>query len=269
MKKEKIFYLLGLVIFLIAIAVGVSFLIRDKASRDDAEQTLDELATEVNDVKKTAEESEDLYSSLGITISEKNLDWNELHKKNADIYAWITVTDTTIDYPVLQHSYNNAYYLDHNIDGSTGYPGCIYTEDYNAKDFSDLNTVLYGHNLKDKTMFSSLHNFEDEETFNKDQYIYVYTESDVFVYKIFAAYEFKSDHLILNYDYSNEYVYEQYIKDIFNVADKGYGPANIKSGVEVTKEDKIITLSTCTSDHDSSQRYLVAGVLIDPNKESK
>ena len=118
------------------------------------------------------------------------------------------------------------------------------------------------HNLKDKTMFSSLHNFEDEATFSEDQYIYIYTESKVLVYQVFGAYEFNNNHLLLNYDYDNEYAYEQYIKDIFNVASAGYGPSNIRDDVSVTKDDRIITLSTCTSDHDSNERYLVVGVLV-------
>ena len=131
------------------------------------------------------------------------------------------------------------------------------------KDFTDTNTVLYGHNLKDKTMFSSLHNFEDEDVFNQDNYIFVYTEDYVYVYQIFAAYEYDSLHLLVNFDYSNEYVYQDYLDSIF----EGTGrESNVKTDVEVTTEDKIITLSTCTSDHNSNYRYLVAGKLLNPKK---
>lgn len=269
MKKSSIKYILAFIAFLVVIAIGLFLLLKDNASRDTANEQMENLTEAVNDVDESDSDEEEIeegpYSILGIEIPDKNLNWDDLHAENEDIYAWITVTDTTIDYPVLQHPSDNTYYLNHNLDGSSGYPGCIYTEDYNAKDFSDCNTVLYGHNLKDKTMFSSLHNYEDEETFEKDQYIYIWTEdSDVLVYKVFAAYEYNSNHLLLNYDYDNEYVYEQYLKELFNVGAKGYGVANIKDDIEVTKEDKIITLSTCTSDHNSAQRFLVVGVLIDP-----
>ena len=84
---------------------------------------------------------------------------------------------------------------------------------------------------------------------------------------MFAAYEFNNRHLLLNYDYDNEYVFEQYIKDIFNVESKGYGVANIKSNIEVDKDDRIITLSTCTADHNSNQRFLVVGVLVEQEDE--
>ncbi|GFI18631.1 hypothetical protein IMSAG249_00815 [Lachnospiraceae bacterium] len=202
-----------------------------------------------------------LSSKPDVTVTGKNLDWDALHKENADIYAWISVPGTTVDYPVLQHPTSNAYYLNRNMDGSKGYPGCIYTENYNSKDFSDLHTVVYGHNLKDKTMFSTLHNFGKDKLVQEPHYIYVYTESGVFTYEIFAAYEFPAIHLLVNYDLTNEYVYAQYIKDILNMDSTNARVANIRHDIEVTEKDKIITLSTCTTDHDASLRFLVVGVL--------
>lgn len=206
----------------------------------------------------------DRLEEAGIEIPDKALDWDALHEKNGDIYAWIYVPDTTVDYPVLQHPTDNSYYLNHNMDGTKGYPGCIYTEDFNSKDFSDIHTVIYGHNLKDKTMFSSLHNFEDEELFNEDHYIFIYTEDYVFVYRIFAAYEFDSLHLLDNYDYTNEYVYEDYLRQIYQTTDR---VANVRADIQVTTEDKIVTLSTCTADHDSNRRFLITGVLVNPREQ--
>ncbi len=192
-------------------------------------------------------------------VPAKLLDWDALHTTNKDIYAWITVPGTIVDYPIVQHPKKNAWYLNHNLDGTKGYPACIYTENYNRKDFTDRNTVIYGHNLKDGTMFSSLHNFEDAEFFAEEHYIYVYTQERTLVYRVFAAYEFPAIHLLLNFDLKNDYTYEQYLKDIS--AGKGR-IANIREDIEVTTGDQIITLSTCTSDHNADYRYLVAGVLV-------
>lgn len=192
----------------------------------------------------------------------KNLDWDELAEVNPDIYAWIYVPDTSVDYPILQHPTNNAYYLNYNIDGTYGFPGCIYTENYNSKDFTDPNTLIYGHNMDDDTMFSTLHVFRDKAMVDEDHYIYIYTPDKVLVYEIFAAYEYPSLHLILNYDYSNIYIYEQYLRNLFNVAHTGARVANVRDDIEVTSDNRIVTLSTCTTDHDSTKRFLVAGVLI-------
>ena len=89
------------------------------------------------------------------------VDFAGMWETNEDVYAWITVPGTVIDYPILQHATDNTYYLNYNIDGSYGYPGCIYTENMNSKEFTDNNTVIYGHNMKNGTMFAGLHKFED------------------------------------------------------------------------------------------------------------
>ena len=265
-KDKKTIWLILFILFLIILIAAVVILFIQHKGREAANDSYGQLQEEVNDVSDT-EDTETVADTendalAGIEIPEKNLDWDALHEENEDIYAWIYVPNTTVDYPVLQHPTDNSYYLNYNIDGSKGYPGCIYTEDYNSKDFTDINTVLYGHNLKDKTMFSSLHNFEDDDLFNQDNYIFIYTEDYVYVYQIFAAYEYESLHLLVNFDYTNEYVYQDYLDSIFeNTTGR---ESNVRQDVEVTTEDKIITLSTCTSDHNSSYRYLVAGKLLNP-----
>ena len=81
---------------------------------------------------------------------------------NPDVYAWIDVPGTEISYPVLQSAEDNSYYLEHTIEGEKTLPGAIYSENYNSKDFSDYNTILYGHNMRNGTMFAGpLHDFED------------------------------------------------------------------------------------------------------------
>lgn len=196
---------------------------------------------------------------LGIPIPEKEVDFGQLQGEvNPDIYAWIYLPDTAIDYPVLQHPTDNAYYLNYNLDGSRGYPGCIYTEYYNAKDFTDPNTVVYGHNMKNGTMFAGLHRFEDSEYFAEHPYVYVYTEEKLYVYEIFAAYEGGDEHILYSHDFSSEYVYREYLEDIFSIRSMN---SNIKEGTEVTAGSRILTLSTCVANK-PDRRYLVQGVLI-------
>lgn len=230
------------------------------AQTEQTEQTEERRLPEQTDVSADQKDPEPVEEAVKQTVTvqtpAKSLDWEALHSRNPDIYAWIYVPDTGVDYPVVQHPTDNGYYLNHNLDGSKGYPGCIYTENFNRRDFSDVHTVLYGHNLKDKTMFSTLHNFEDPQLLQTDHYIYLYTEEAVFAYRIFAAYEFSAIHLLDNFDYTNEYVYEDLLKQIRQAT------GNIRQDVEVTAKDRIITLSTCTADHDAARRYLVTGVLV-------
>ena len=197
-----------------------------------------------------------LMTKYGIEVPEKNIDFDAMHREiSEDIYAWIYIPNTHIDYPVFQHPTDNSYYLEHNIDGSEGYPGCIYTENYNAKDFSDPHTVIYGHNMRDTTMFSDLHLYEDEEFFENNRYVYIYTEYMVYVYKIFAAYQTNNAHQLLNYDFSNKNTVKSYLE---NTASRMEEPKVYDEDTVFSEDDQILTLSTCVmKERQFHLRYLV------------
>ncbi len=187
------------------------------------------------------------------------IDFAYLKTLNEDIYAWITVPGTVIDYPVLQHPTDDAYYLHHNLDGSYGYPGCIYTESLNAKNFTDPNTVIYGHNMKAGTMFAQLHEFEDRDFFDANREVLVYLPKKTLRYEIFAAYVYDDRHLLYSFDFSDQEVYASYLKSIYDIRDMS---ANIDKGITVTEENKIITLVTCMAgEANAEKRLLVQAVL--------
>ena len=183
--------------------------------------------------------------------------FGELQAVNPDVYAWITVPGTEIDYPILQHASDNSYYLMHNIDGSYGYPGCIYTENLNSKDFTDNNTVIYGHNMKNGSMFAQLHKFEDADFFKENREVLIYLPEEILHYTIFAAHIYDDRHLLYSFDFSDPEVYEKYLESIFNIRDMS---ANIDKDITVTKEDQIITLVTCIGSQPNN-RLLVQAVL--------
>ncbi len=191
----------------------------------------------------------------------RRIDFADLQENtNADIYAWIYIPDTVIDYPVLQHATDDTYYLNYNIDGSKGYPGCIYSEMANAKDFSDFLTVLYGHNMKNGTMFNGLHQFEDAAFFEEHPYIYIYcADGRTLRYQIFAAYKHSDEHLLKSYTFLNSFAKQSYIDSVLEQKNM---VCNLREDVEVTPESNILTLSTCVSG-ESSKRYLVQAVFID------
>lgn len=199
-------------------------------------------------------------ASAGYTLSDKSVDIASLQEDvNGDIYAWITVPGTVIDYPVLQHPEEMDYYLEYNLDGTKGYPGCIYTQRMNGKEWEDPNTVLYGHNMKNGTMFAGLHKFEDETFFEENRYIYIYTEDNrILVYEIFAAYVSGNEHLLMSYDIYTDTGFQSYLDSISGHTGSG---CHFLEDKELTSEDKIITLSTCISGQ-ATKRYLVQGVLV-------
>jgi len=198
--------------------------------------------------------------------AENPIDFAAWQAYNPDVYAWIYVPGTSVNYPILQNGPDKTdpyYYLDYNIDGTKGYPGCIYTETTNSKDFSDMHTVLYGHNMHagykykgiDGTMFRTLHQFEDRAFFDTYRYFYVYTPTEVLTYEIFAAYTYDDRHLLNSYALDRDGVFQEYINNIY-LQKKGH----IREDAEtVTAADKILTMETCTGN--DSTRWLVVGVL--------
>lgn len=187
------------------------------------------------------------------------VDFEGMWEINEDVYAWITIPGTNIDYPILQHATDHSYYLNYNIDGSYGFPGCIYTENLNSKDFQDNNTLIYGHDLKAGTMFSQLHKFRDKAFFEENTKVYIYTPEEELTYTIFAAYLFDDRHLMYSFDFANKEVYASYLDMILNMRSMD---ALIREDVTVTVEDKIITLETCAHNQ-PDKRLLVQAVLED------
>lgn len=227
------------------------------AADDETQQTSQEETTVEEETSQTIASTQ-AEEETAYAIPERNLDFNVLWEENEDIYAWITIPDTNIDYPILQHPTEPDYYLDYNIDGTKGYPGCIYSQYLNSKDFSDFNTVLYGHNMRIGTMFANLHKYEDEEFFETHPYVYIYTPQNVLVYQIFASCVFPDTHLLYGYDLDTVSGRKSYLADLYacDGAKDHFNPA-----VEVDADSHILTLSTCIGS-DAAHRYLVSAVLV-------
>ncbi|MEE0265959.1 MAG: class B sortase [Acutalibacteraceae bacterium] len=187
------------------------------------------------------------------------INFTKLWEINTDLYAWIQIPDTMINYPIAQYpGDDNTYYLNHNMFKESAFAGCIYTEKANSKDFDDRNTVLYGHNMLNGSMFRALHDFRNKDFFDKNQYIYVYLPDRTLKYHIFSAYEYDDRHILDAFNFKDNEVYQKYLKYAQNPTSTVH--RNTRD-LKLNVNDKIITLSTCFGDVTTS-RYLVQGVLI-------
>jgi len=186
------------------------------------------------------------------------IDFQQLQQENSDIYAWIRIPDTTVDYPILQSETDNDYYLFHTPEGKSGYPGSIYTENYNSKDFQDFNTVIYGHKMRNHTMFADLEYYEDIDYLKQHNMITIYTPDHIRTYQVFAAVTYDNRHIMYSFDFVNKEQRQAYLDSLKAVRNMA---TCWDDSVNVTTEDKIITLSTCNGN--DKQRFLVEAVLID------
>lgn len=275
-KRNRIISVLLFIAFLAcAIWIAVYFVNINHADREMEQIKEEYVKEEVVDVEtdtepetaKGAEEPEPVIemdgrvqlSLDGFEEGKKTIDFVALKEQNEDIYSWITIPGTAIDYPIVQRADELDYYLNHNLDHSTGYPGCIYTQNMNSTDWMDNNTVIYGHNMKNGTMFAGLHNYRDPEFFEQYPYIYIYTETEIRVYQIFAAYEVTDAHLLLTYNTEDANSFGWYLDGIMDNEETLSDHYNKTLGLN--SEDKIISLETCISSK-PTMRYLIQAVLV-------
>ena len=280
MKKIKKPVWIAILIICVAVIIGsVIFLINyfrppveDSLSRDDfteatsessSDQPTETAAPTVAPTQKpTATKT---LSTFGQKLAPPPEDWStlsfdELMKKNPDIYAWLYIPNTNVDYPVCQSSDgNDDFYLDHNIYKEYQFSGTIYSQSLNKRDFNDPVTVLYGHNMLNGSMFASLHNFEDDDFFKKNNTAFVITKDKLLTYLIYSAYTYDDRHILYSFKMDDEASLRSYQE---TTLDPRSYDKQVRKGVTLNKDNKILTLSTCTNDGGNT-RYLVQGVLVD------
>jgi len=187
-------------------------------------------------------------------------DFDILKAENEDVFAYIALPDTIIDYPILA-SEKEDYYLDHNLDHSTGYPGCLYIQNCNSKDLNDHLTIVYGHNMKNGTMFGCLKEYADANFRQEHPYFFIYQENRVLIYEVSVISHISTSHLLAE-DYvkkDGKWVFDAFdggeiSRMLYRVREEDPGHAYIGTP-EPTEEDHMMVLSTCGE----GRRFIVVG----------
>lgn len=247
--KKNLKKCIGVLLLTMAL-LCIVYIIRYKVEKSQNAVIYTRLQRQVFDEQKYIYMGEDYISPI---------DFNKLWEVNEDIYAWITIPDTQINYPIVQSPDDDGYYLNHTIDGQEGYPGSIYTESCNSKDFTDYNTVIYGHNMKDGSMFQGLHDYEDDQYLKDHPYIEIYTPDKEYKYQIFAVVVYSNVHILKGYDFSKTEQRQMFLDSVYSSRSM---ENSFDLSVNVDTDSKILTLSTCIGGRPES-RLLVEAVLID------
>lgn len=182
-----------------------------------------------------------------------NVDFNELLKKNPDTVGWIKVEGTKVNYPVVQ-STDNDYYLSHAFNKTANQGGWIFA-DYrvNFKDFGK-NTIIYGHNMNNKTMFGSIPNmlYNSYLSNSSNYYIKISTPTSNSVWKVFSIYTVDPQTYYLKTNFKSE-PYSKFLSTLKSRSIYNFG-------IDVSENDKILTLSTC--DNTGTKRVAVHAKMI-------
>lgn len=184
------------------------------------------------------------------------VDFDKLKSVNEDVVGWIYVDALPdISYPIVKGK-DNQTYLHQTYEKNYNFAGTIFVDYENSGDFSDCNTLVYGHNMKNGSMFGHLKKFrEDDRLYKQDKYFWILTPERNYRYEIISAYTtgVNSDTYTLFKGPGEEF--EKYLETI-----KGYSEIQTDD-TDLTIKDKIVTLSTCTGNE--STRFVVQGKRVD------
>lgn len=171
------------------------------------------------------------------------VDFNKLKEQNNETIAWLKVNNTNVEYPVVKAD-NNSFYLNHSFDKSKNSAGWIFADYRNKFDNTDKNIIIYGHNMRDNSMFGSLKNILNSDWYDNEENVNItlYTESEKCIYKVFSVYKIESEDYYIKTEFSNDSEFEKFIKTLKKRSIKDFN-------IDVSQDDNILTLSTCANNN--------------------
>ena len=180
-----------------------------------------------------------------------NMDFQALQEVNSDVKGWVLVPGTKISYPILKGR-NNEHYLWYSWRDTKNSCGSIFMECTNRSDFTDFNTILYGHRMNNQSMFGILHSFRKQSYYEAHPCVYISTKSGTYRYDIFAAYEVSVQGDTYRLGFPTTQSKQAFIDYCLSLS-------SIKTGIVPHTYDSILTMSTCTG-HGHATRWVVQAV---------
>ena len=224
-KKSKILItLIQIVLIAVIIFSGIKIIEWIKSNKKN------------KDIMSEIKENVVINNEMDSNNEEYKIDFAKLKQKNSDAIAWIKVNGTDIDFPVVKGT-DNSYYLTHNFDKEKNKAGWIFADYRNKFDGTDKNIIIYGHNMKNGSMFASLKDVIKEEWYNNEnnKYIALITENENCKYQVFSVYQTETEEYYLQTNISN---FKEFVEEIKGRSKKDFN-------VDIKETDSILTLSTC------------------------
>ena len=181
------------------------------------------------------------------------LELARISTNNNDIIAYIHIPNTNLSNIIVQ-TYNNNFYLHHDINKERNSNGAIFMDYRNSFDFSDQNTIIYGHNMRNGTMFHNIRYYMERDFFNNHPIITIITDEFIFIYQAFAAFSTMVDFYYIQVDFESN-------ADFYALINEIKSRSNHPIPRIVNYNEQILILSTCTNAHED-ERFVLASVLI-------
>ena len=246
-KRVKIQHMIILIGLIVVFVVSGSFFIADLHEYKTAEneyEKITEATIKLPDSSAKAATVEVDGEEVEIPLDEFPdlvIDFDALKATNEDFVGVLHVPALELTYPVA-HSRDNSEYLSRTFEGTRNASGCIFMDMYAKEDLSDINTFIFGHNMKNQTMFGSLKRFSsDKGLCDSHPYVYFFTKEKVYKYRIFSYFPTPVDSYIYN-GFTGQEGYDEYVRK--SQRDSQYKEADL-SEIDFTQYPNLLTLSTC------------------------
>lgn len=186
-----------------------------------------------------------------LEVAPISINFKKLQMQNKDVVAWIHSPGTMVNHAVLQTD-DNGYYMHRMLNGKYNYAGSIFMDYRNHPDFIDWNSVIYGHNMKNGTMFGTLLKYRSQKYYEAHPDMYLLTPEQDYKVKLIAGFTTPADSEVYNIYLQGEEA-RQVLKEMLEKSD-------FKADVDIPENPKLLTLSTCTYSYEDA-RYVVVGLL--------
>ncbi|WP_418223307.1 class B sortase [Clostridium isatidis] len=182
----------------------------------------------------------------------KSLNEEKLLNINNDYKFWLTISNTDVDYPVVQCD-NNDFYLEHDFNKGYSISGTLFV-DYRNDIEEDKNIIIYGHNMRNGTMFNNINKFKDKDFFTNN-YISIIKNNREYKYEVFSVYVISEEEVSFRINFKDN---DEYLKYLEELNEKSLYK---KEGAEKNRDSNIITLITCSYEYDNARTIIHAKLL--------
>ena len=260
MIKKIVLTIVILIFLFVAVFAGIQVIreYRERKESADVYTDLDKFV-DIPEVSVKTEEDVTNPSESGEMQAPNNdptIDFDALRSINPDCVGWIHIPDTGISYPVVQGS-DNSHYLKHLFNGKWNSGGCIFMDCRISADISDRHSIIYGHHMKDGTMFSGLTKYKKQGYYEEHPTGLLITPNCTYQIEFFAGYVARVDEDAWKIDFQSDEEYEAWIKE---TVDKSW----LTSPLSPAVTDRVLTLSTCSYEFDNA-RFVLVGILSENN----
>ena len=254
--RKFICVILTLILAFLAAFAGYQ-IFREYSERQESANTYTDLEEFVSfpEVQPDTEPDETISSESGETEPapvDPTIDFTGLKEINENCVGWIYIEDTAINYPVVQGS-DNSYYLKHLISGEWNSSGCIFLDCRVNSDISDRHSIIYGHHMKNGTMFSGLTKYKSQEYYDAHPEGLLITPEQTYRIEFFAGYVASVEDTAWKVSFESDEEYEMWLKA---AKERSWFESDISPAVT----DRVLTLSTCSYEFDNA-RFVLLGVL--------